>query len=188
MATNHGWDDQLTQLNALLAELYSDTDAAQFVLAKAGLSPGLIKVSAAPLLNWFNILHEARKRSLVDAIVKVARADYPNRPEWDAIFSAAEPAAPPAKVASILSGEQLQTLRDALLSAYPSESALAQMVFFEMNLSLDEITNGNLSERVFQLIKWSVGNGRVDDLVSAAHRRNPGNPAMAGFFQRWLVP
>lgn len=83
--SNPSWDDRMTQLNTLLAELYSDGDAAQFVLARAGLRPGHINFNPAPLTNWFSILQEARKQNKVEAIVKVAREDYPNRAEWSSI-------------------------------------------------------------------------------------------------------
>jgi Effector-associated domain 1 len=78
MPGSQSWDKRLTDLNALLAELYSTVDDSRRVVVSAGISTSLIKFHDAAAVNWFNILDEARKRGRVDEIVRVAMADFPD--------------------------------------------------------------------------------------------------------------
>jgi hypothetical protein len=78
-----------------------------------------------------------------------------------------------------LDGPAMKELRDALLDAFPTRDALAQMVRFGLGENLENITgNGPLSAAVFELIKWAEAHGRTDELVRAALAANPGNPAL----------
>ena len=54
-----------------------------------------------------------------------------------------------------LTGTQLQQLQRALLSAFPTRVALAQMVRHGLDESLDAIATGNLNDTIFQLIEWA---------------------------------
>jgi hypothetical protein len=77
------------------------------------------------------------------------------------------------------SGAQLKEIQDALLSAYPSENDLAQMVRFELDIPLSSVASGgNQTEIIFQLLNWAESQGSVDRLLGAALRRNPGNPSL----------
>jgi ribosomal protein S16 len=76
-----------------------------------------------------------------------------------------------------LPGKLVARIQESLLSAYPTEGDLAQMVRIELNESLHAIAGGaNQSDRVFSLISWAESNGRVKQLIDAAVRRNPNNP------------
>ena len=75
----------LVLLNDVLAELYPNKDDARRIVTLAGMPSGNIEFADAPRLNWFNVLQEARKRKTVGAIVKVARREYPDRPEWSGL-------------------------------------------------------------------------------------------------------
>ena len=82
-------------------------------------------------------------------------------------------------------GPQLQELRDALISAYPTRPSLEQMVRFKLNENLHTITgDGNLDEIVFNLINWAEARGRLEELVSKAHAANSGNPQLRAFVDR----
>lgn len=78
-----------------------------------------------------------------------------------------------------LTGKQQEQLQKALLSAFPSQLALAQMVSFELNQNLNVIAGGNnLSEVVFTLMQWAEAHGKLDELVIGARYANPGNVAL----------
>ena len=76
-----------------------------------------------------------------------------------------------------LDGGQVRQIYDALIFGYRSRSQLAMMVRIELNENLNEISEGaNLSETIFSLIDWAERMGKVDNLIDAAYRGNPGNP------------
>ena len=62
-----------------------------------------------------------------------------------------------------LSGQEIQELRDAIVSAFPDKGSLEMMVSIQLDENLDEIAGGNtLKEVVFNLIfKWAKPQGRV---------------------------
>jgi len=77
MSGEYPWNDRLTALNKLLADLYPTEDASRRVVVLAGLPPAFIKFHDAALITWYNVLDEARKRGRVEAIIGVARDDFP---------------------------------------------------------------------------------------------------------------
>src|SRR4051812_47165800 len=78
-----------------------------------------------------------------------------------------------------LTGTQYQQLQNALLSAFPSQTALAQMVRFRLNQVLSQIADGsNDTERVFNLIGWAETNGKLDNLIDGALAANPDNDTL----------
>src|SRR2546428_12573181 len=87
---NHlGWNERLTALNGLLAELYKTADESRRVVSAAGLSPSLIKFHDAAAINWLNILDATRTHGRVDDIVRVALKDFP---EHEILVTMAGPA------------------------------------------------------------------------------------------------
>jgi len=81
-----------------------------------------------------------------------------------------------------LSADQRKQLQAALLSAFPSKMALAQMVSFGLGVNLDNIAGGaNDTEVAFSLLNWAVAQGRLEDLIRGAYQENAGNPALAAF-------
>ncbi len=75
-----------------------------------------------------------------------------------------------------LTGSQVQQLHDALLSAYPTHGALAQMVRFVLDENLNVIAgSGNLSETTFNLITWAEAHGCLPGLLAGAQAQNPDN-------------
>lgn len=75
-----------------------------------------------------------------------------------------------------LTGQQVKTLRDAIVSAY-NGSDLEQLMRFELNERLDNLvsTNAPLPQIVLDLINWAEMNGRTPDLVAALRRTRPKN-------------
>src|SRR5947207_3096708 len=81
-----------------------------------------------------------------------------------------------------MDGTRLRQLQAALLSAFPTEGDLAQMVRFGLNESLPSISLGaNLREVIFHLIEWALAHGRLEDLIRAALDANPTNPGLQAF-------
>lgn len=79
----------------------------------------------------------------------------------------------------------MKDLYDALLDAYPSRSALAQMVRFGLGENLDAITSsGSLASTAFELIQWAEARSQLDALLAAARAANEGNPRLRAFVER----
>jgi hypothetical protein len=78
-----------------------------------------------------------------------------------------------------LTGQQYKQLQQALLDAFPTETALQQLVMFELDENLATIASGgNLQAIVFNLIGWAQAQGRLAELIQGALRSNPNNPAL----------
>lgn len=77
---------------------------------------------------------------------------------------------------------QYQQLHSALLSAFPSQDTLRQMVFFGLGQNLATIAGGSdLSAVTLSLIQWAQGQGKIKDLIQAAVAANAGNPQLRAF-------
>src|SRR4051812_5508170 len=63
-----------------------------------------------------------------------------------------------------------------LLTAFPTRDGVAQLVRFVLDENLDAIAHqGPLSATMFSLLQWAEAQGRLDDLIAGAIRRNPEN-------------
>ena len=81
-----------------------------------------------------------------------------------------------------LSGEQCKELKEALIDAFPKESSLEQMLFYELEKKLNVIVGGkSLQDIVFNLIKLTESEGWTKDLIYAACKSNPGNKPLKDF-------
>ena len=79
-------------------------------------------------------------------------------------------------------GERSQQFHKALLSAFPTPGKLKQLVRFRLDENLEAIAGGaNHSEVVSNLIEWAEEQGRLEELLIAARKENPGNPALRKF-------
>lgn len=80
-----------------------------------------------------------------------------------------------------LSGQQLESLHDAILDGF-SKQDLAQLLRFKLNERLEVISDGdNLSETVFALIRWAESRGRLAELIREANLARPHQPTLAQF-------
>jgi hypothetical protein len=88
-----------------------------------------------------------------------------------------------------LTGQWIEDIINALLSAFTSRDDLRKMIRIQMDEHLDEIANGNtLRILAFNLVDWAEQKGRVGDLVTSALNENPGNPdlqELAKRFEQW---
>jgi len=79
-----------------------------------------------------------------------------------------------------LSGKRIRQLYEALLSAFPSEPALRQLVRFELNQNLRFIVSnsGSLETIALDLIEWVTAHGKLEQLIRGALDTNPDNPQL----------
>jgi hypothetical protein len=74
------WNELLTALNYVLADLFPfQTDSARIV-NEAGLPPAFISFSNKAIDNWYSILSEADKREQILDVIRAARRSYPENP------------------------------------------------------------------------------------------------------------
>lgn len=67
-------------------------------------------------------------------------------------------------------------LRETLLNAFPDEPDLEMMLLDEMSIRLNTVVgNGTYRQKVFKLVQYAESQGRLEELVRAAHQANPGN-------------
>jgi predicted NACHT family NTPase len=87
------------------------------------------------------------------------------------------------------SRQQLKQLQLALINAFPSRALLERLLYFELEKNLNEITReSDLQEIVFKLIQTAESQGWLIDLVSAAHKENPGNSKLTAIAFELLSP
>lgn len=72
------WDQNLTNLNYLLAGLYPFKDEALPVARRAGLNIINIAFHERPVTNWYYIIDAAQNEGKVDSLIKAALNDYPD--------------------------------------------------------------------------------------------------------------
>jgi hypothetical protein len=78
-----------------------------------------------------------------------------------------------------LDGPQRRQVEEALLSAFPDRTSLAQMVRHGLNENLATLSDGaNLREVIFNLLTWAEAQGRTDQVLAAARQANPTNPEL----------
>ena len=72
-----------------------------------------------------------------------------------------------------------KALHDAILNAFPSRAALEKCLSFQLDVNLNVISEGNLDDTAFRLIRWAAANGCILELVDALRKCNPKNPVLA---------
>ncbi|MFB2772273.1 effector-associated domain EAD1-containing protein [Pelatocladus sp. BLCC-F211] len=83
-----------------------------------------------------------------------------------------------------LNKSQRQQLREAIMSAYRDKSKLKIMLSDELDIRLNNVVGGETyTDIVFNLIDWADEQGRLEELISAAYRRNPRNEDFRRFIQ-----
>ena len=84
-----------------------------------------------------------------------------------------------------LDGRIVQELQESLLSAF-NVYGLKSLVRFKLNENLDALATGDSHEEVvFKLISWAEQNGRIGELLAAAHEEVPGNAELNQFIEQY---
>src|SRR5256885_8740068 len=87
-----------------------------------------------------------------------------------------------------LRGEDIGSLRDALVEAFPTFGDMEQMVRIVHGKNLNEIaTDRSVRRAAFDLIVWAITNRQVEVLLNGAPRENTGNETLAGVCTRLLA-
>jgi hypothetical protein len=87
----------------------------------------------------------------------------------------------------VLDHLQRKALCDALLAAFPTPHALARLTAHRLGVNLSAVvSDGPLTDRVFDLVEWAGAQGRLGELVQAARAENPGNPKLLEFAAQHL--
>ena len=73
------WNEELTELRNLLANLYPLREDMLRVIEEAALPTSQINLTGKPLNAWHEILRYAHNRNQVDAILKIAHREFPNK-------------------------------------------------------------------------------------------------------------
>jgi hypothetical protein len=89
----------------------------------------------------------------------------------------------------MLTSQQRKKLRDALISAFPEKSLLEQLLDFELDKKLNQITqDSNLQTVVYQLIQRAQAEEWLIDLILAARKENPKNSQLEAIALELLTP
>ena len=139
-----------------------------------------------------NVLFEAVDPAEVQAALRLAEPEGTDALLRSLLTGAEIAGTPPERrsprpVMARLSGAHYEALASALADAFPTEDALRRMLRFRLERSLDEMTTGNLGERVFSLIQVAEAGGWTRDLIEAAVAQNPGNARLGEIARRLLA-
>jgi len=74
------WNEKLTALHYVLANLYPFRDESIRLVNEAGLRPAFITFDNKAINNWHNILVEADKTVRILNLIQAVRRDYPDNP------------------------------------------------------------------------------------------------------------
>lgn len=152
---------------------------ARLHLAANGLDDARLHLAKARELVMATGYHR-RDQDLSALEADVAKAAEARRTVT--VFGGSEraPEAPAPRSGGTLAGAQIKLLSEALLSAFPTRSELAQMLRFELDTDLEHITLGkSLSATVFEVLMAAEREGWVLRLADAALRRVPGNVTLS---------
>lgn len=88
-----------------------------------------------------------------------------------------------------LTRPELEQIRDALLSGYPSWGDLDQLAAFALDIDLEvEVgKGGGLRTVAFELLKFTQAHGWTEALLRQAVARRPGNPMLADQRRLWCL-
>jgi hypothetical protein len=88
---------------------------------------------------------------------------------------------------SELTGEQVGELSRALVKAFPTKEKLKEVIKIKFNKSIDEISDGTLTQRTMDIIEAAEAEGWTAKLIKGARAHNPGNPALHEFYLKYAV-
>lgn len=81
-----------------------------------------------------------------------------------------------------LSPQEAEQFTEALLSAFPSQGSLRQLVFFRLGEQLNQlVSGGNYRDQVSELVQWAIANAKDGTLLREARQINPGNVKLESF-------
>lgn len=89
-----------------------------------------------------------------------------------------------------LSSTQIEELTEALIVAFHRKPDMSQMVRFSLNENLDAlagVSGTNLRDIAFDLVQWAEAHAKIEELLTGARKRNPGNSKLKSISQELLA-
>lgn len=151
------WNDQLTQLNQLLAGLVPDKELSVTFVEMAGIPRSMIAFNNMPMVNWHNILSEANKREKIEDLVDVISASYPSNSELKEIYRNVTEQLPLQDAAGLYE----QTLKQMIAVGKTGE-ALEELASFSGSLDRDGQNLLILKRSQFNRLKTENQQGILD--------------------------
>lgn len=151
------------ELREALASLYNDPRDAIRLAADAGISRARVDFSGPMQVVWFNLLEEAAKSGLIDALIASARSEYPQNPTLARL--AQRSASAPSPSAAWTSS----TVYDALLTLLPAQF---EETLFRLSVPPHFMPGATapLAERAVALVRIFEQQGRLGEVVAALER------------------
>jgi hypothetical protein len=132
-------------------------------------------------------LPQGRAKSIAGLVVKHSLVEDPNYIQQLSTRYDITPGQKVAFTSAALSDSERQQFHQALISAFPPQGALSQMVNLRFDQDLTEIAGtGTLDEVVADLITWAEASRKVEDLIRKARAQNPTDPLLNAFAERML--
>jgi hypothetical protein len=169
-------------VRGVLVALYGSAAQARRVVHDAFGSDVVSRIdfSGGADTMWSAVLAEARRHTGgVEAVLNVARREYPNNPGLRGLDSAVD--------LRRLTGDQWAELQGALLDAFRDERSLARVMRHGFDENLNAIASGNLKSKAYEVIQWSQARGWTRRLIEAARAENATNDTLRSLAHRWGV-
>ena len=128
------WNQNLTNLNYLLAGFYPFKNDSLPVAKKASLNILNIAFNDKPVTNWFNILDEADKENKVDKLIRSALDDYPEDISLKAALDGELSSVKPILLDKPADWKEGDTSGDQYEKIIGKESTLLDIAFLETGL------------------------------------------------------
>src|SRR5437763_1975392 len=78
-----------------------------------------------------------------------------------------------------------EEFQNALMAAFINYNGLNQLAYFDFSQQLNRIApSGTLVDAAGALVQWAKSVAKLDDLLTAARARNPGNPELKALEQK----
>jgi len=167
------WDEKLTKLRAILANLYPLMSESIRLVTEAGLPSDMVAFQPKAVDNWFAILGEANRRGMVLAVIEAALRDYPNNPDLlEAKVRAEVPSQTPVDLAP--APVSRTKLRDILMVHF-NQSALEE-ICFNLGVDYENLPGAEKGGKVRGLIEYFEHRSRYLELVEACRHMRPNAP------------
>lgn len=167
--------DRFRALRAVLAELYPTVLDQRRVVTEAGLRPAAITFDAKAENSWFEILAHASHQCAVDAVVAVARREFPRDVRLAFVTSA--PVVVPSRLARTLTSEDRHGFLASMERLFGDEAAVRALA--------GVLGDGAWLEPAWRADGWGEvwrrlwnGDADVGPLVAEGLRVDPGDPAL----------
>jgi hypothetical protein len=167
------WDDALTNLNQVLADLYTDSAQARRVAQMAGIPLFQVSFSSRPIDNWYAILMEAEHQGRVLAVAEVALKEYPARMDLVAATEVVRRRSPsPSPSPREFTHQDKLRLRDLMIKHFTLNDL--RMICQNMEIDYESIEGGdNKAAKARELVAYCDRRMKLQRLADACRALFP---------------